>query len=100
MKSYNYRAGSKNFFYTGQYMMVKGHKLQIRLISQVNLNELRITSSTSMTPLDISLGKYHWSVAVTSESQMGCFPFVKCELYYWMDNGGESLWGADSSTTL
>lgn len=55
-------------------MMVKGHKLQIRLIPQVNLNELRITSSTSMTPLDISLGKCHWSVAATSESQMGSFP--------------------------
>lgn len=79
-------------------MMVKGHKLQIKLISQVNLNELRITSSTSMTPLDMSLGKCHWSVAVTSESQMEFFPFVKCQFCYWMDNGGERMWGADSTT--
>lgn len=77
-------------------MMVKGNKLQIRLISQVNLNELRITSSTSMTQLDISLGKCHWSVAMTSESQIIFFPFVKCAFYYWMDNGGEKMWGADS----
>lgn len=55
-------------------MMVKDYKLWIRLISQVNLNKLRITSSTSMTPLDISLGKCHWSVTVTGESQMGISP--------------------------
>lgn len=80
-------------------MMVKGYKLQIRLASQVNLNELRITSSTSVTALDIPPGKCHWSVAVTSDCQMDSFPLSNVSSTT-EDNGGERMWGADSSTTL